>query len=480
MADQENTPLREVPFRITHPERIPKQRYYDEEFFQLEKEHFWPRVWQMACRLEEIPEVGDWIEYKILDESIIVVRAKEGVRAFHNSCRHRGMKLVSGHGNCQGSGFVCPFHGWRWTMEGKSSLVFGRQMFSEEMLDDAELNLVPCRVEFWGGAAFINMDDNAAPLLDHIGPLAERLNPHNVDKLQYEWWYASVLPVNWKLAMEAFMEGMHVMRTHPQLQKNSIGVDRYAPPGAPAPVAVVNSKDLIERLVRMYGVLSEGMGGMVHANDVAVMKEMKDKIELPEDPRAALMEFQRIVNDEITQRGRARGVPMPDLNELARHPDPLRRYVFPNHFLLSQFGNMASYRIRPLTAETCLFELASLILYPEDEKRPRPTPEFMPYNDPRYPPITQQDYSNLPEQQLGLHSSSFEYMRLSEKIEGLISNYQRLLDGYLSGVEDEKLAAASRITSAGLDWPIEDIGFGPGPDKEIAPAHRFTTVQKLA
>jgi len=358
--------------------------------------------------------------------------------------------------------------------------VFGRQMFSEESLDAAEVNLVPCQIDFWGGAAFINMDDNAAPLLDYIGPLAERLNPHNVDKLQYEWWYASVLPVNWKLAMEAFMEGMHVMRTHPQLQKNSIGVDRYAPPGTPVPVAVVNSKELIERLVRMYGVLSEGMGGMVHANDVAVMKEMKDKIELPEDPRAALMEFQRIVNDEITQRGRARGVPMPDLNELARHPDPLRRYVFPNHFLLSQFGNMASYRIRPLTAETCLFELASLILYPEDEKRPRPTPEIMPYDDPRYPPITQQDYSNLPEQQLGLHSRSFDYMRLSKKIEGLISNYQRLLDGYLSGVDEEKLAAASRITSAGLDWPIENIGFGPGPEKEITPAHRFTTVQKLA
>jgi hypothetical protein len=60
----------------------------------------------------------------------------------------------------------------------------------------------------------------------------------------------------------------------------------------------------------------------------------------------------------------------------------------------------------------------------------------------------------------------------------LISNYQRLLDGYLSGVEEEKLAAASRITSAGLDWPIEDIGFGPAPD-EVHGGERFTTVQKL-
>jgi len=479
MADLEDAPLRDVPFRITHPERIPKERYFDEEFFRLEKEHFWPRVWQMACRLEEIPEVGDWIEYTILDDSIIVVRAETGVKAFHNSCRHRGMRLVNGQGNCQGGGFVCPFHGWRWNIEGKNKLVWGRQVFSEEALDSAELDLVPCRVEIWGGAAFINMDDKAAPLLDHIGPLAERLNPHNVDKLQYEWWYASVLPVNWKLAMEAFMEGMHVMRTHPQLHKASIGSDKYAPPDAPAPRAVADSKDLIERLVHMYGVLSEGMGGMVHANDVAIMRELKDQVELPDDPRAALMEFQRVVNDEITRRGRARRVPMPDLNELARHPDPLRRYVFPNHFLLTQFGNMASYRIRPLTPETCLFELASLILYPEDEKRPRPSmPDPIPADDPRYPPISQQDYSNLPEQQIGLHSSSFKYMRLSRTIEGLISNYQRLLDGYLLGIEEEKLAAASRIASAGLDWPIEDIGFGPTP-QEVVAGERFTTVQKL-
>src|ERR1700712_983197 len=151
--------LRAVPLRITDPERIPSKRYYDEAFFDLEREKLWPHGWQMAARLEEIPEVGDYVEYRLLDKSVIVVRAKSGVKAFHNACRHRGVQLVTEPGNCKTKGFVCPFHGWRWNMEGENTFVFGKQIFSEEVLDKAEINLVPCRLEEWGGCAFINFDN---------------------------------------------------------------------------------------------------------------------------------------------------------------------------------------------------------------------------------------------------------------------------------------------------------------------------------
>ena len=73
MTDTAYAALEAVPFRVTNPELIPSQRYYDPEFFALEKEKLWPHVWQMACRLEEIPNVGDYVEYTILDKSVIVV-----------------------------------------------------------------------------------------------------------------------------------------------------------------------------------------------------------------------------------------------------------------------------------------------------------------------------------------------------------------------------------------------------------------------
>ena len=101
--DQTEAKLLAVPLRVENPELIPARRYYDSAFFELEKEKLWPRVWQMACRLEEIPEVGDYVEYTIFEKSVVVVRTHSGVKAFHNVCRHRGMRLVEGSGTCHSS-----------------------------------------------------------------------------------------------------------------------------------------------------------------------------------------------------------------------------------------------------------------------------------------------------------------------------------------------------------------------------------------
>jgi hypothetical protein len=86
-------------------------------------------------------------------------------------------------------------------------------------------------------------------------------------------------------------------------------------------------------------------------------------------------------------------------------------------------------------------------------------PTVLPYDSKEFPPIPQQDYSNLPMQQLGLHAGGFKNMRLSNQKEGLISNYQRLIDGYLAGLDPERLAHASRVVNSGFDSPILDIGF---------------------
>ena len=134
--------------------------------------------------------------------------------------------------------------------------------------------------------------------------------------------------------------------------------------------------------------------------------------------------------------------------------------MFPHFFLLPMISAMSSYRIRPLTPETCLFEIWSLHLRPEDEAFDTPKrPIVLPHDSPDFPEIPRQDYDNLPLQQLGLHAGGFTHMRLSHSHEGLISNYQRLIDGYLAGVDPELLAKAQHVTNSGFEAPIADLGF---------------------
>jgi nitrite reductase/ring-hydroxylating ferredoxin subunit len=464
MAEGVDAPFRPAPFQIVDPERIPAPRYYDEDFYRLETERLWPHVWQMACRLEQIPDVGDWIEYSNLGKSVIIVRAKDGVKAFHNACRHRGVQLARGHGSCEIQGFTCPFHGWRWNIDGKNTFVYARSLFSEKQLDPADLDLPACRVELWGGCAFINYDDDAPSLRDSIGPLADRLDQYQVDKLRAEWCYGAVLPANWKIAMEAFMEGYHVMRTHPQLHDAAPAVYRSMYQERAAQAAPIDPKlsthEHIKAQVRHMEVLSEGMAGMCHAKDLETARGLLN-VDLPEDQLQGQMTWFGLLNAEVTRQGRERGEPTPDLNALAvSHPVNPVEFIFPNIFLLPFLSSMSAYRIRPLGPESCLFEIWSLTLFPEG-KEPAPVMEtaMLPHDSKEFPAIPQQDYSNIPQQQLGLHAEGFDFMRLSSTIEGLISNYQRIIDGYLTGVAPETLAKAQQELGGNFDGPIKDLGF---------------------
>ncbi|MBB4146426.1 phenylpropionate dioxygenase-like ring-hydroxylating dioxygenase large terminal subunit [Sphingobium scionense] len=456
----------DFPLEISDPERIPTARYYDADFYRRECEELWPHVWQMACRVEQVPEVGDWIEYSNLGKSVIIVRTKDGIRAYHNACRHRGVPLTEGsHGNCKGKGFICPFHGWRWNIEGKNTFVYGRHMFSEHQLDEQDLALRPCRTEIEMGCVFINFDDEAPSLREQLGPLAIGLEAYNADKMRAEWCFGTVLPANWKIAMEAFMEGYHVMRTHPQLQQKvpilynmMYGMDTG---GIGVPINPNRSmKENIEDQVEHMQLLSDGMAGMCHAKDVAVARTLID-VELPEDPGQAIMQWFGMVNHFVTQAGQARGEPTPDLNKIAvETPVKSVEFIFPNYFLLPFLSSMAAYRIRPLGPESCMFELWSLTHFPEGQEPPVVMePVMLPYDSDQFPMIPRQDYSNIPIQQKGMHAEGFDFMRLSKDIEGLISNYQRIIDGYLNGVSPDKLVAGTQKLAGNFDGPIVDLGF---------------------
>ena len=458
-----------IPFAVENPERIPTPRYFDKEFYELETERLWPHVWQMACRLEQIPQIGDWVEYANIGKSVIVVRTRDGVKAFHNHCRHRGVPIAGGkgneHGNCRTSGFICPFHGWRWNMDGQCTFVYGRHMFNEALLGKGDLALRPCRIETWGGCAFINFDDAAPSFRESMGAVLPALEARKMDNLRAEWWFATVLPANWKIAMEAFMEGYHVMKTHPQLQhavpmlyNTRYGNDTDGQ--GPAINPHISLAENIAAQIKNLELLNSGMSGLVHAKEVEIARSVGCE-GLPDDPQQAIMAWFGMVNAAITATLRQRGEDVPDLNTvMVEHPLEAVTFLFPNYFLLTFFTSMASYRIRPLGPESCLFEIWSLTQFPQgQEPDPPREPTMLPFDSKDFPLIPQQDYSNIPIQQKGLHSQGFDFMRLAQNVEGLLSNYQQLIDGYIAGAPSARLAAACASLGANFDGKIADYGF---------------------
>jgi phenylpropionate dioxygenase-like ring-hydroxylating dioxygenase large terminal subunit len=274
-----------------------------------------------------------------------------------------------------------------------------------------------------------------------------------LENMHPEWWYSFKLPVNWKLAQEAFMEQYHVLETHPQLRIPG----RYAPKGKPFDPAV-----FLESELHYLRVMSEGMAGMVHANDVKIAERLGAKMRLPADPAQARVEWEHSLNEAVVKWHRGKKHAIPDLNQVEADgfTEPMV-YLFPNVFILPMYSSASAYRFRPLGPEETLMEIWSLTRFPEAaEIEPLPTPEPWAHDDPRVPPIPTQDFSNLPKQQLGLHSRSFEYMRISGQIEGHLSNFHRTIDGYLEGRPTKKLLKAHRELNLNpLERPIVDLGF---------------------
>ncbi len=193
---------------------IPRERYTSAEFHQREKELLWKRVWQMACREEDIPDVGDTCVYDICDQSILVVRvAADTIKAYFNACLHRGRQLRDTGGNTPE--LRCPFHGFCWNLDGTLKQIPCEWDFPHVNPD--EWSLPEAQVGTWGGFVFVNMDAHCEPLSDFLGELPSHFVKWPLERRYKAAHVARVIPTNWKVLQEAFMEAFHVAATHPQL-----------------------------------------------------------------------------------------------------------------------------------------------------------------------------------------------------------------------------------------------------------------------
>ena len=197
---------------------LPAHWYFDPAHYARELEAFWYSQWIAGPREEEIATPGAYQVMKIGIQSIIVVRGADRIiRAFHNTCRHRGSVLCTeAQGEFPGAQIACPYHAWTYDLAGRLVLT-PRQMRTPDF-DPRRFPLDEVPVQCWGGYAFVNLDRDKPPsLAGSLGPLANRFENYELGRLRLGYRIVIDVPANWKLLAENFSECFHCPRVHPEL-----------------------------------------------------------------------------------------------------------------------------------------------------------------------------------------------------------------------------------------------------------------------
>ena len=192
---------------------VPVAPVISAEYFELEREHVFSKVWLNVGRDEDLPGPGAYLvkDIAILRASLIVVRGDDGVvRAFHNVCRHRGNQLAEGCGKTRG--FSCGFHGWTYDTAGALVSVPDEQQFFG--LERSRLGLVPVRCETFAGFVFITVDEQAPPLAEWLGDMGRQISDFPFADMRRMHRLEADVNCNWKVFIDAFQESYHGRFVH--------------------------------------------------------------------------------------------------------------------------------------------------------------------------------------------------------------------------------------------------------------------------
>jgi Rieske 2Fe-2S family protein len=437
---------------------VPKTRYLDPEFQRLELEKLFTSTWQVACRVEELPGVGSYVEYEIGAHSILVVReSRTAISAYFNACRHRGTRLAKGRGRV--GSIICPFHGWRWNLDGSIRLVLDREEFVPR--SDDNLGLVRVRTELWGGFVFINMDPGAAPLLDYLDPIPRIFEPFHYENMRIKWQKGVLLPCNWKTALDGFLEAYHVAGTHPQLHRldksntnlasmkelesrvwaptttyerhahySSLGRKKSAAGTANGKRVTDGVVDRREAFALSVQYIYDDMRGLENDRSWRAAEALKTA-DVPDGQHLGDV-FKRLYRDLTL----AEGYEWNDITPRQWAEAGTAWNVFPNTILLPNQGASFMYRARPNgdDPDGCLFEIFGLEQVPVaeyDKKREHQPQFFEDFRDGDFGEVFTQDLMNAKEVTVGMHSPSFDGHRLSEDQEMTIYNHHRVADRFL-------------------------------------------------
>lgn len=418
------------------------------DYHQAEKKRLWPQTWQVAERVEDIPNVGDFFTYNVADESVIVIRtAADVIKAFHNVCPHRGRQLIDvppGVHSVRGNrlSFMCGFHGWTFDRDGANTYILDEQDW-KGALNPGCTSLSPVHVDTWGGWIFVNMNPNAEPLREFLGEAARLLAPFEFEKMRYKWRQWVIFDCNWKTGLEAFMEPYHVSATHKQLLKYGQYYS-YSKAYGLHSVSGFDERDPEKRIKQSTTLARAGKGADARLSTYELQREQYETVNKSSTTETLVNAAKRLVDelpegtppDKVVAHwlasakadDAARGVNWPEISPDEMSVAGLAWHVFPNLSITQGVTFALCYRTRPYGDDPnkCIFEAFALERFPEG-KEPKPEWTYAEAVEEKWGRVLCQDFSNMAAVQRGMKSSGFRGTLPNPHQERKVTNFHRNL-----------------------------------------------------
>jgi phenylpropionate dioxygenase-like ring-hydroxylating dioxygenase large terminal subunit len=341
---------------------------------------------------------------------------------------------------------VCPFHGWRFGLDGRNVEVVDRHDWGDSLKDE-DTDLAAVQVGVWGGWVWINMDPDCQPLEQFLEPMKAKCDRLEFEKLRFAWYKTTIVEANWKTVLEAFTEFYHVQTTHAQMLTYTLDYSTSREMGRHGWISYDFGTGLpIGRSQRLPPLEVEPdfreylyEYGKQFKNDLAAMQSerafeaIQDLRSLPAD--SSPVEVLTKWGEGIYQKAIESGSGWPEgLTPEYMADTGFDWHVFPNTvFLHPAVEAVLWYRMRPYgnDPEKCLMDIWSLERFAEGKAPPLKREFYPDSSSGDWPLIYQQDMANIPKVQKGLRSRGFKGSRTSPIQERAISNFHRQLRSFM-------------------------------------------------
>jgi Rieske 2Fe-2S family protein len=195
---------------------LPRDAYISDAVFAWEQQHFFAGGWMCVGRSEDVAAAGDQRAESVGTASVLLVRGDDGVlRAFANTCRHRGHELLGCGASINRRVVACPYHSWGYELSGELRAAKGFK--GREGFDASQWGLAPLPVAEWHGLVFVDGSGGAAPIEAGLGTLEEIVAAYEMERLRVAGRHEYEVAANWKILTENYHECYHCPVIHPEL-----------------------------------------------------------------------------------------------------------------------------------------------------------------------------------------------------------------------------------------------------------------------